>query len=117
MPKKITEFKPWETKNTNGRENRYIRIGVTMTASDAFRDLSNSAVRVYVNMLMEAGGKHRFRFPYNKYRCYMSKPTFFKARDDLINHGFIEIVQNNRNLRKANEYCFSDKWKSFVKPL
>ena len=31
-----------------------------MTASDAFRDLSNSAVRVYVNMLMEAGGKKDF---------------------------------------------------------
>ena len=65
-----------------------------MTASDAFRDLSNSAVRVYVNMLMEAGGKNRFRFPYNKYRCYMSKPTFFKARDDLINHLFYTFKHN-----------------------
>ncbi len=43
----------------------------------------------------------------------MTKPTFFRARDELIQHGFIEIVHNNRNLRKANEYCFSEKWKSF----
>jgi len=45
----------------------------------------------------------------------MSKATFFKARKDLIDHGFIEIVHNNRNLRKANDYRFTTKWKDFIK--
>lgn len=31
-----------------------------MTSSDAFKDLSNSAVRVYVNILMEDGGSINF---------------------------------------------------------
>jgi hypothetical protein len=109
---KIVRFPPWQTKNDTGIEKRYIRIGVTMTSSEVFRNLSSSAVRIYINMMMESGGSKNFKFPYNKYSSYMSKPTFFRARDELIKYGFIEIVHNNRNLRKANEYCFSEKWKS-----
>lgn len=113
---KKTPFPPWFTTRTDGFEKRYIRLAVTLTSSEAFRDLSNSAVRIYINMMMEAGGNKDFTFPCNKYINYMSKQTFFKARTELVNHGFITIKQNNRNLRKSNIYSFSDGWKSFKKP-
>ena len=42
----------------------------------------------------------------------MSKPTFLKAKQELIDKGFIDVVQNNKNLRRANIYAFSDRWKT-----
>lgn len=109
---KKTPFAPWETRSTDGIEKRYIRMGATIMASEAMRSLSSSAFRVYCYMRLESGGKKEFRFPHNKYRAYMSKPTFFKARDELVEKGFIDIVRNNKNLRQANDYAFSERWKS-----
>ncbi len=113
MPRrKLTPFQPWETKNNDGTEKRYFRLGASIMASETMRTLSSSAFKVYCYMRIESAGKKSFKFPHTKYRSFMSKPTFYKARNELIEHGFIDIVQNNKNLRKANIYMFSDRWKT-----
>ena len=113
MPrKKITKFQPWETKNDNGEEKRYIRLGITLMASEPFRSLSPSAFKVYCYMRIESGGKRSFTFPSAKYISYMSKPTFFKALKELEQKGFVDVIQHNKNLRKSNIYAFSERWKA-----
>lgn len=109
--KRKTPFAPWESKADDGIERRYFRLGATILASESMRGLSPSAFKIYCYMRIESAGKREFRFPHIKYQSYMSKPTFFKARDELVEKGFIEIAQNNRNLRQANVYRFSEKWK------
>lgn len=104
-------FQPWESKADNGVEKRYFRLGASIMASEAMRSLSSSAFKIYCYMRIESAGKREFRFPHCKYRTFMSKPTFFKARDELVEKGFIEIIKNNRNRRMANVYSFSEKWK------
>lgn len=113
MPrKKITPFEAWETKNDNGVEKRYFRMGASLMASEAMRNLSPSAFKVYCYMRIESAGNRSFKFPHAKYRSYMSKPTFQKAKQELVNKGFIDVIQNNKNLRQANIYAFSDRWKT-----
>ncbi len=114
--RKITPFSPWETLNADGKEKRYIRIANTQLVSPVMRSLSNSAFRIYTNMRMESGGNISFTFPYSKYKSYMTRPTFEKVVDELVNTGFIEVVQRNANLRKANVYRFSEGWKNYVPP-
>ena len=114
--RKITPFAQWETLNSDGIEKRYIRIANTQLVSTAMRSLSNSAFRIYTNMRMESGGNITFTFPYSKYKSYMTRPTFEKAVNDLADAGFIEVVQRNANLRKANVYRFCAGWKQFVPP-
>ena len=63
-------------------------------------------------MRIESAGNKSFKFPHAKYRSYMTKPTFQKAKQELIDKGFIDVIQNNKNLRKANIYAFSDRWKT-----
>lgn len=109
---KKTPFAPWESKADGGMEKRYFRTGATIMASEAMRGLSSSAFKIYFYMRIESGGKREFKFPYTKYSSFMSKPTFFKARDELVERGFIDIMQNNRNLRQANIYAFSERWKA-----
>ncbi len=108
--RKITPFRPWETKNSNGVEKRYFRMGATIMASESMKSLSPSAFKVYCYMRIESAGKKTFTFPHSKYQSYMSKPTFFKAVGDLEVAGFIDVVQHNGNLRKPNVYSFSDRW-------
>lgn len=114
---KRVPFPPWLTRAKDGIEKRYCRIGATILASDAMRSLSPSAFKIYCYMLIESAGNREFEFPYRKYKDYMSRPTFTAARDELVKHGFIEIAQNNKNLRKANVYRFTDTWKTYIKPM
>ena len=109
---KITPFEQWETTNANGVEKRYFRMGATLMASEQMRSLSPSAFKIYCYMRIESAGNRSFKFPNVKYRSFMSKPTFQKAKKALIDKGFVGVVQNNRNLRKANIYAFSDRWKT-----
>ena len=74
-------------------------------------NLSSSAFKVFVCMCMESAGKQTFTFPHSKYKDYMALNTFTKAKDELIAKGYIEEVQNNQNLRKANVYKFVSDWK------
>lgn len=105
-------FKPWETKTTDGIEKRYYRMGATFMAAEPVRLLSSSAFKIYSYMKIESGGKKQFTFSNIKYKSFMSKPTFYKAVKELETKGFIDIVQRNKNLRKANVYAFSDRWKA-----
>ena len=81
-------------------------------ASEPMLTLSPSAFKVYCYMMLESGGNKDFTFPHAKFKAYLTKPTFYKARNELIERGLIDVIQNNRNLRKANVYTFSDRWKS-----
>lgn len=110
--KKITPFEPWETQKVNGVEKRYFRMGATLMASEPMRSLSPSAFKVYCYMRIESAGNRSFKFPHTKYRFYMSKPTFQKAKQELIDKGFIDVIQNNKNIRKPNIYAFSERWKA-----
>ena len=113
---KKVPFAPWESRAPDGVEKRYFRIGVTLTSSEAMRNLPPSAFKVLIYMKMESAGKKQFEFPYAKYRSFMTKPTFSKALKDLVSHGFVDVVQNNRNLRKPNVYAFSERWKGYAEP-
>lgn len=109
---KITPFEQWETTNANGVEKRYFRMGATLMASEQMRSLSPSAFKIYCYMRIESAGNRSFKFPHSKYCSYMTQPTFGKAKEELIAKGFIDEIQNNKNLRKANIYAFSDRWKT-----
>lgn len=108
---KKTLFKPWETRNADGIEKRYIRLGVTQMSAEVMKQLSPSAFKIYTFMKLEAGGKPEFTFPHNRYASYMSKPTFFRVVRELETCGFIDVVRRNANLRQSNIYRFSDRWK------
>ena len=96
---------------TNGKEKRFIRKGASMMRSKQYIELSATAKVIFDYMALEAGREKHFIFPYSACEEQMSKNTFFRARNELIEAGFITVVENNANLRKPNVYSFSSKWK------
>lgn len=112
----ITPFPLWESRKPDGVEKRFIRLADTMMVSDAVLHLPGNAFKVYCFMRLESAGRRQFKFPRNKYIAYMSPPTFFKAVRELEERGIIDVLEHNANLRKANLYQFSDRWKDYTDP-
>lgn len=110
--KSKTPFNFWETTKENGIEERYIRLGNSQMLHPVYKSLSSSAKEIYSYMKLESGGCVEFEFPVSKYKDLMSTKTFLKSKAELIEKGFIEEKQNNKNLRKPNIYRFSAEWKN-----
>ena len=109
--RKKIPWPPWKSAAKDGFEKQFVQLGRSQLLHESMTDLSGNAFRVYVYMLLESGGKKEFIFPHSKYKAIMSKPTFQKAKAELIEKGFIVEIQNNRNIRKPNQYAFSTLWR------
>lgn len=75
--------------------------------------LSPTARALYEDMAYQAAGKREFTYPRSVYEQLCGKAAFYTARQELIQGGYLEVVENNSNVRKPNVYRFSDKWKRF----
>jgi len=81
------------------------------------RKLGANALKLYLYMKLESGGKTVFEFPITVYTRYMTKRTFLRAKDELVEAGFIELDEDNSHNKLANKYRFSTRWKEGRKPL
>ena len=111
MKTNVVPFESYETKTVDGIENRYVRFGNSLLMDYNFKSLSNSAKVIYMYMKIESAGNQIFEFPYKKYSSIVTKPTFSKAKDELIKKGFIEIESDRKNICKSTIYKFSENWK------
>lgn len=101
----------WLTAFFDRTKERFVMKGYSFYDHPAVRSLSPSAFQVYDYMCKECGGTMEFIFPASVFLKFTTKPTFYKAKQELIAKGFIIEVQNNSNLRKPNVFRFSDEWK------
>lgn len=105
-----TPFKPYErVTERQGYEVGYIRL-VSLQLC-CMNELSANAFRLYVMMKSYAKGNEKFQFPHRIYKNFLTTPTFAKARDELVEKGYIEPFTSMANLRKENSYMFSSKWR------
>ena len=118
------KYKPksFETR-ADGRDGKvYARIYNTMLKSQAWRNLSKNARDLYVHMKAQYYAQPDIEgcpdgcFYFNRgmwqedYKLYKNQNQFYKDRDLLVKHGFIEIYQNGKNTRTKTIYMFSNKW-------
>lgn len=126
-------YKPKPFESTGRSNDTSANIYDSMLESSAFKDLSYRQQLLYVYMKARYyGHKHPIKddsttFTFNQglwikdknhsykggYKLYSHKAHFYRDRDALVNHGFIEIVENNKNQRESNVYRFSDKWRTW----
>ena len=112
MRRRRKPLPPWATATEDGIERRFIQIGGTLLSSEAYQRLSANAARIYFHMMFESGGKIEFEMPFGKYKKIMWRDAFQRAKNELIEAGFIELSESGANLRKPNVYRFSKKWKN-----
>lgn len=89
---------------------KFVRIYDSLYHSRAFQTMTPSARHVYIDMLLAAAGRESFQYPQSAYKKIVSPDTFHKAKQQLIEHGFIT---EERYAASRNTYYLSDKWKNF----
>jgi hypothetical protein len=113
MPRKkknLTQFKDYEsaTENCNYQVG-YIRMLDLQLV--CMNELSANAFRLYIMMKSYANGNVEFEFPHRIYKNLFCNETFKKARQELIDYGYIEPFLSCKQVMKANKYRFSSRWR------
>lgn len=122
MAKGKNNFQSFQSNNGN----RFMPIYFDMVTSDAWQDLSGNAIKLYLYMLskykvkyvksqVDYCNKHDISIIRSEYSKFMAKNTFEKCIDELIDHGFIKVVEYKHmgGSRKVIIYGFNDMWQKY----
>jgi hypothetical protein len=111
--KKDYGFKMFEKSAT--ADNRHIRITLNMMESKAWKKLTVHSRVVYQEMKAKYTGSNEndISFTYKEATEIMNDRTFTKCIDQLIECGFIKLIQQNWTKREPNIYGFSEQWKLY----
>ncbi|MDA2931835.1 hypothetical protein MYX19_01570 [Nitrospinae bacterium AH-259-F20] len=88
--------------------------------SDAWRSLSFTAVTAYINIYYNLKGKTKKKeivCTHSTLKNPMAKSTWRKATVELIDKGFIDMVQGSSgHCRQPNVYGLSERWRLWSTP-
>ncbi len=93
---------------------RYVKLEDRMTNSAAWTDLSDKAIWLYIELLKRfnysQGGLSHLILPFSEVKWRMSRGTFAKKMNELVDHGFIRKVKQGGLYRNPNVYTVSNNW-------
>lgn len=111
---KKTPIEPHLSFAKDGNEP-FVRLTSSLTTSPLFLKLGFAARALLIDIYLYVGKDYNSSFSYPetlaKRRVGLAKQTFLNSKKQLIDNGFIEVVECNRNLRKANVYKVSCGWR------
>lgn len=99
-----------------GREEiePYVKLDNSMTESAAWTSLSDKAIWVYIELRKsfdyKKGGNSHLILPYSKVAWRMSFGTYSKKIQELIDYGFIKIVEHGGLPKRPTVYALSNGW-------
>lgn len=101
----------------DGRGNPFVSLQWEMIDTAAFRNLSVSAVWVYVMMMRQwkrdgKKGVVQLTLPVSHVRFRMGQRAFKAAVRELIDGGFIDLVEHGGLFGKAARYTTSERWRA-----
>ena len=104
-----SRFKTWEGSKP---KDRHIRLTKDMLDSVVYKSLKASSKVLYAYMKLWAAGNDTVIFSASMMSEIMDKKTFFTARSELIEKGFISYPNEHRarHKRETAEYQFTGFW-------
>ena len=131
MGKKKNAYKPLSFESA-GSSKVSASINLSMMLSPAWKQLSNNAISLYLHMktqlfavpykdkpLNEYGENDRELFVFNRamytkvFPIFGNGEQFRRYSHELIQYGFIELVESGKFTRTKNVYRYSSNWKSW----
>lgn len=110
----------------SSKGGRLVPLYFDMLDSKVWQSLSASAIKLYLKMLRKYTAKYtkgllvycnkdNISMPRSEYLEFMAKNTFEKCIDELINYGFVRVVEYKimAGSRKVIIYGFNDMWKKY----
>lgn len=104
-----SRFKAWEGRNP---KDRHVRLTKDMLDSVVYKSLRASSKVLYAYMKLWAAGNDTVSYSASMIGDIMSRQTFFDARDELIEKGFISYpnIHRAQYMRETAEYQFVNSW-------
>ncbi|CAM4408041.1 hypothetical protein FHS16_001753 [Paenibacillus endophyticus] len=108
-------FKQFET-DVRSADKHHIRITRSMMSTGAWKTLTVHSKVLYIEMKNKYTGSNEndISFTYKEAAEIMNARTFTKSVDQLIEYGFIKLIEQNWTTRRPNIYGFNDQWKLFA---
>jgi len=102
-------------KNKNKIDGSYSVIEHNIINSEAFKSLSIHAKWLYFEFKLRYHGDNKYKiiFPYREAKRIMSKDTFTKCKNKLIENGFIDIIKRGGFYHQATIYGLSERWRKY----
>ena len=109
-------FQPWMTTSPSGIEKKYVRIGLTMVKTDAFKALTGGEMKTLFALYFHAAGRETLTFTRLAMNdAGITKPAFYRALDGLIEKGFIHVERHTLP-GQPNTYTFARDWADWKRP-
>lgn len=116
--------KSYETRKPGSNTGEpFVALYFSMLGSDAWRSLKPRAQMLYINMRAQFGnGKGELQeeqFYFNRalwkktLKLYSNDASFYADRDELIEHGFIEVLECGKTMRSKSIYRYSNRWQEW----
>ncbi len=102
-------------KNRSKFEGQFTGIEHKIMKSEAWEGLKASTKWLYFEFKYRFYGDnaHRIIFTSKEARKIMYEKGFVKARNQLIERGFIDVIKRGGLEKQPNIYGISDRWKKF----
>ena len=96
----------------------FVQLFHHMIDSEAWQDLSCYASRVYTQIARKHNGYNNgnLSYTYKEASKIMHRTTYSKALNELVNHGFIDVVRSGRLNKECNIFALSYRWKKYGTP-
>lgn len=84
-----------------------------MMISNAYLNLSYTAMILYNYMKLWACGNLEFEYSWSKAKkIFKSNTTYIRAKDELVKGGFIDCIRTCKCSRLPNKYKFISEWQN-----
>ena len=101
-------------KGRNKKRGKFVALGEGLLMSEAWRSLSGSAIKYYVELRRQFNGSNNANLHLSldqaKKRLGMAKDTALRAQKELVEKGFIRMVQRGGfHQRIATTWALTDE--------
>lgn len=96
----------------------YTQLFHHMIKSEAWQDLSCYARTVYIEISAKHNGYNNgnLSYTFKEGEKIMHRNTYAKALNELVSHGFIDIVRSGGLNKECNIFALSYRWKKYGTP-
>ena len=97
---------------------QFIQLFHYMIKSDAWQNLSCYARTVYIEISAKHNGFNNgdLSYTFQEASKIMHRTTYAKALNELVSHGFIDIVRSGGLNKQCNIFALSFRWKRYGTP-
>jgi hypothetical protein len=92
----------------------YVKLDNRMTDSAAWTALCDGAAWLYIELKKQfdfkKGGFCHLVLPYSKVAWRMSRSSYCNRMQELVNYGFIRIIEPGGLPKRATVYALSNEW-------